>query len=52
VIASASKNNEDCDIVFFVPVTVAIVGVDKGVIRPRRCLPKSMPLHRRRGGDP
>jgi hypothetical protein len=51
VITSASKNNDNHDLVFFAPVLVTIAAVDKGVIRPRRCLLTSTPSHRRRGGD-
>jgi hypothetical protein len=52
VIARTSKKNNDHDIVFFAPVAVAIVEVDKGVTHPHRCLLTLTPLRRRRGGDP
>jgi hypothetical protein len=52
VIARTRKKNDDHDIIFFAPVAVAIAAVDKGVIHPRRCPLTSMPLRRRRGGDP
>jgi hypothetical protein len=47
-----SKKNDDHNVVFFVPVAVPIVAVDKGVIHPRRCLLTSTLSCRRRGEDP
>jgi hypothetical protein len=52
VIASESKNNDNHNVIFFAPVAVAVTVADEGVIRPCRCPLTSMPLCRRRGGDP
>ncbi len=52
VIASTSKKNDDHNVVFFVPVAVAIAVADKGVIHPCRCPVTLTPSCRRRGGDP
>ncbi len=52
VIASTSKKHDNHDVVFFVPVAVAITAADEGVIHPCRCPMTSTPSCRRRGGDP
>jgi hypothetical protein len=51
VIANVSRNNDDHDVIFFVPVVVAVLAMDKDVICPQRYPLTSTPLRRRRGGD-
>ncbi len=50
MIASASKKNDEHDIIFFAPVTVAVAVAEEGVIHPCRCLLTSTPSHRKRDG--
>ncbi len=52
MIASASKNNDNHNVIFFAPVAVAVAAADEGVIRPQRCPLTLMPTHGRRGWDP
>ncbi len=52
MIASASKNNDDHNVIFFALAAVAVTAADEGVIHLPRCPLTSTPLHRRRGGDP
>jgi hypothetical protein len=59
VIANASKNHDDRNVVFSWPVAVVVAAVDNGGTRLRRLLLTLTPLHiscqrarRRRGRDP
>jgi hypothetical protein len=52
VIASVSKKNDNHNVVFLTPVTIAVMTVGEGVICPHRCPLTLTPLHRRRGRDP
>ncbi len=52
LIASASKYNDNHNIVFFAPVAVAVTAADEGVVCPRRCPLTLTPSHRRRVRDP
>jgi hypothetical protein len=52
MIASASRNNDGHNVIFFAPLTVAVTAADEGVTHPCRCLLTSTPSCRRRGGDP
>jgi hypothetical protein len=52
VIASTSKNKNNHNVIFFVPVAVVVGVADKDGTRAHGCPPMLMLSRRRRGGDP